>query len=946
MKFLTKKKNVQKIIIAFLFLILFNFIVPTYSRADAGGILSAPVVGLLCVICDGVNGIMAKFMVGDQNESVYPEVGSQEANDYIAENPYEDDGLLPTVIIDKEDFLGDYGIPNFIYTPAQIFSGKLPSLDVNFFREDVPDIEDEPKSIVAHLRGIVSSWYVALRNLAVVGLLSVLIYLGIRLVLTSSNPEKAKYKQSITDWIVAMCLIFFLHYIMAFTMTITESITDMITNDDINGQEVYIGILATVPQVIEGESNVLTQDQAQEYLDAIDKDASFATTLMGATRIQCEYKDGSKKWGYLILYMALTIYTIMFTVTYLKRLINMIFLTIIAPLVALTYPIDKAGDSKAQAFSFWLKEYVYNALLQPVHLLLYTVLVTSALSLAASNMLYAIVALAFILPSEKILRQMFNFRNSATGESLGGFAGGMLAKGLLDNIARGGKSKSPNAGGKNKVRTANTPLPKDPNAPSGAGALVGADTLIPGSPMLSQSAEQTGNANNSPIGATAAMRTGATDSTQGTQGQERGDANSNVTGEGRELTDDERMIRDNLQGMIEDPNTLDEDKEEYQRQLDYYNNLEGRHLDNNNNLEEGRPLTDDERMIRDNLQGMVDDPNTSEEDREEYQRQLDYYNRLENGSKMKDNSNGQENTTGGNTVAQGQNARRAIRTVPNVPPTRPAERKPITGVRKVANKAYTSSGIRGIGAGIRNVARKAYTDAGGASGIAKTMARGAIKASSMAGGAAVGVAAGITTGNLDDIGKYAIGGVMAGGAIGNNIANRVEGVVEGAQGVVNTFNEGRYTRDELAEKQLKKHEKEFKSSYENRQYFKNNFKDKTDRQIDTIMDRAAVFSRNGLRDLDRIKDAIKLEDGLMENARQANGGTEPTEELKTMAHNQALTLAKIRADLGEAGFNDYKRVESRKAALKRQLTNNGLDEATAEKRTNDSFDFMEKTLNT
>ena len=51
----------------------------------------------------------------------------------------------------------------------------------------------------------------------------------------------------------------------------------------------------------------------------------------------------------------LIIYTIRFTWTYLKRVVNMAFLTLIAPVVALTYPIDKVADGKAQAFNLWIK---------------------------------------------------------------------------------------------------------------------------------------------------------------------------------------------------------------------------------------------------------------------------------------------------------------------------------------------------------------------------------------------------------------------------------------------------------------------------------------------------------------------------------------------------------------------------------------------------------------
>ena len=46
--------------------------------------------------------------------------------------------------------------------------------------------------------------------------------------------------------------------------------------------------------------------------------------------------------GYEIIYIVLVMYTLIFTWTYVKRVVYMAFLTMIAPLVALTYPIDKA----------------------------------------------------------------------------------------------------------------------------------------------------------------------------------------------------------------------------------------------------------------------------------------------------------------------------------------------------------------------------------------------------------------------------------------------------------------------------------------------------------------------------------------------------------------------------------------------------------------------------
>lgn len=477
MKILTKKKNVQKIMIGLVIVLLFNFIVPNYSKAADENIIDwviRPISFLFTTLFDGMNYLMQWAMIGGNQNVVIS--GEDAKEKWLSEHqPDEQDkSQLATILFDENDLFegDDYTFPNIEYTPSQIFSGQVAALDVNFFKSETDDSllgADQGKSSIESLRDIVSSWYTALRNLAVVGLLSVLVYLAIRMIVSSSNPEKAKYKQSLADWLVALCLVFFLHYIMAFTLAITESVTNMINTSTGDGNsEVIIRMVKPTGELTEAPPSSVTDEGdigvEIETSKFNDIDVEFTTTLVGAARFQQQYSDATKKLSYMTIYIALTIYTAMFTFTYLKRLLNMTFLTLIAPMVALTYPLDKATDGKAQAFNMWLREYMFNALLQPLHLLLYTVLVGSAIQLAANNIIYAIAALAFILPAEKLLKAMFNFRNGNTDSSLGGFAGGMLTSKMLDTVGRVGKMGkrgAQNKGGNSKIRTQENKQLKD-----------------------------------------------------------------------------------------------------------------------------------------------------------------------------------------------------------------------------------------------------------------------------------------------------------------------------------------------------------------------------------------------------------------------------------------------------------------------------------------------------
>lgn len=452
MKKITKKSILQKITISILsIMLLFNFIVPTYSHADFGGVLLSPVVDLLCSIGDAVVNLLQLCMTG--------ETGSKDVNFSMSAFLVEDDefwanadgkydkyigagGETTENINVEEDFekgwfgISDkYHIPIATYSPEQIFAGKVAGLDINFINPNKYTNSDgeEVESSAAKLQPTIASWYVAIRNLAVVGLLSILVYVGIRIIISSTASDKAKYKQMLVDWLIALCILFFMHYLMSFIITMTESVCTAIAGD--------------------GSSNIT--------VNVTDENGShtFNTNLLGLARFKTQYKDFGPKMAYLIMYLALVIYTVVFTWFYLKRLLMMAFLTLIAPAVALTYPIDKMNDGKAQAFDAWLKEYAFNALIQPFHLIIYYVFVTSAMDLASTNIIYMIAALAFIMPAEKILRKFFGFDKAGAG-TLGALAGGLTAGSLISKLGKGKShgGSSGKASGGNSVESGEKPV--------------------------------------------------------------------------------------------------------------------------------------------------------------------------------------------------------------------------------------------------------------------------------------------------------------------------------------------------------------------------------------------------------------------------------------------------------------------------------------------------------
>lgn len=310
-------------------------------------------------------------------------------------------------------FSDGWKVPNMLYCPENIFSNKIPALDVNFIHPNsyTNVYGEEAESYASRLAPTISSWYKAFRNISVVGLLCVLVYLGIRILIETSAQGKAKYKESLLNWFVALCLVFAIHFIMAGSLMLIDTVTELL-NNSLGDSTIYV-------DVIDGTSKT-----------------SFKTNLTGYMRFMAESNDWGDATAYTIIYVVLVIYTIMFTFTYLKRFLWMAFLTMIAPLVSLTYPIDKAGDGKAQAFNMWFKEYIMNAILQPVHLLLYSVMVSSAMDLASDNPIYALVTIGFLIPAEKFIKKMFGLDKGQTAGGLGSFAGGAMTMKALESLGK------------------------------------------------------------------------------------------------------------------------------------------------------------------------------------------------------------------------------------------------------------------------------------------------------------------------------------------------------------------------------------------------------------------------------------------------------------------------------------------------------------------------------
>ena len=291
---------------------------------------------------------------------------------------------------------GDFGDGSSYLTPFDIFFNTSDNgyqiLNVNFFNVS----GTQEGSFVRNFRESVSLWFYAMRMIATIILLCILIYVGIRMALSSVAEDRAKYKKMLVDWVCSLALIFLLQYIALGIIYLNDALVKSLRAIIANGSDSGVqGFMA----------------------DFMDKLAISSSLGAGITSIVSVF-----------LYCGIVAQTIMFFIAYVNRMLKIGFLIIISPLISLTYSIDKMGDGKAQALNSWMKEFMLNVLIQPFHCILFLVFASASIELIQSDgslaaLVLSIICMGFINRGEKIIREIFGFSQaSSLGETVASIA--------------------------------------------------------------------------------------------------------------------------------------------------------------------------------------------------------------------------------------------------------------------------------------------------------------------------------------------------------------------------------------------------------------------------------------------------------------------------------------------------------------------------------------------
>lgn len=288
---------------------------------------------------------------------------------------------------------------------SDILFNKCGATTAGFFNGIGISTEYQSAQVINDICNTVTKWYYIIRNLSIAALLFILLYIGIRMAISTVADKEAKYKKMLIDWTVSLALVFVLHYIMIITFYINNTLVSVLY-DVFKANEANFG----------------------------DWFSLFLNVLVPVGGID-----------EAIVICGIYVTEFLFFIMYIKRFITLAFLIVIAPLITITYAVDKLGDGKSQALNTWLKEFIFTVIIQPFHCILYLVLILPVIKNMGeangigSGILY-ILMLNFVRQAETIIKKIFNIKADSMPDAGATAAITMgVMSGLLGKAGKGDK---------------------------------------------------------------------------------------------------------------------------------------------------------------------------------------------------------------------------------------------------------------------------------------------------------------------------------------------------------------------------------------------------------------------------------------------------------------------------------------------------------------------------
>jgi len=184
----------------------------------------------------------------------------------------------------------------------------------------------------------------------------------------------------LVSWLVGFLIIFVIHFFLIFVLNLNSTI---------------LGWIMDAQQSMGYEDSIYETVRTKAY------EIKFSSGMIGT-----------------ILYIVLIVLMLKFLYIYIKRLLGVCILIIMAPAMGASYAISKVRTGKAKPFVRWMKDFTLLVLIQSVHALIYTCFVTVVLQLTNESMagiMIALLVMNFMFKATSIFTSIFGMVGDKTG---------------------------------------------------------------------------------------------------------------------------------------------------------------------------------------------------------------------------------------------------------------------------------------------------------------------------------------------------------------------------------------------------------------------------------------------------------------------------------------------------------------------------------------------------
>ena len=278
------------------------------------------------------------------------------------------------------------------FTIYDLVMGNYDFFNLNFFNQEDETEADGDLTLTAQVKHNIVKYYYIFYNFSIGISLFILIYIGIRMAISTVLDDRAKYKKMLINWATSLVLLFFMHFIIiGLSFLSTEALA-------------LIKRLATTLEISNMEVDIF---QGRALLGVFTTYDSRVPDVFSNTTVA----------GYFLVYSFITLalfvyYQLKFFITYVERVCEIAFLIVIAPLVTITYSIDKVKDNRAQAYAAWFQEMTIKYSLQVVHALMYCIFIVSAGEIAKEVPILGALFLLMLDRTEKIFKKVFRLNDN------------------------------------------------------------------------------------------------------------------------------------------------------------------------------------------------------------------------------------------------------------------------------------------------------------------------------------------------------------------------------------------------------------------------------------------------------------------------------------------------------------------------------------------------------